>query len=48
MNYPESQLILEEIKKANKVLLNCHRSPDSDSIGSTLAMRSSYRFRQGS
>jgi len=39
MNYPESQLILEEIKKANKILLNCHRSPDPDSIGSTLAMR---------
>jgi phosphoesterase RecJ-like protein len=39
MNYPESQLILEEIKKANKILLNCHRSPDSDSIGSALAMR---------
>lgn len=39
MNYPESQLILEEIKKAKRILLNCHRSPDSDSIGSTLAMR---------
>lgn len=39
MNYPESQLILEEIKKANRILLNCHRSPDSDSIGSALAMR---------
>ena len=39
MNYPESQLILEEIKKANKILLNCHRGPDPDGIGSTLAMR---------
>ena len=39
MNYPESQLILKEIKKAKKILINCHRSPDSDSIGSTLAMR---------
>ena len=39
MNYPESQLILDEIKKAKRILLNCHRHPDSDSIGSTLAMR---------
>ncbi len=38
MNYPESQQILEEIKKASKILLNCHRHPDSDSIGSALAM----------
>ncbi len=38
MNYPESQLILEEIKKANKILVNCHRSPDPDSFGSALAM----------
>jgi phosphoesterase RecJ-like protein len=39
MNYPESQLILEEIKKAKKILLNCHRGPDSDTIGSALSMR---------
>lgn len=39
MHYKESQLILDEIKKANKILLNCHRSPDSDSIGSALALR---------
>jgi len=39
MNYPQSQLILDEIKKANKILLNCHRSPDPDSIGSTLALK---------
>ncbi len=38
MNYPESQLILEEIKKANKILLNCHRSPDPDSVGSALSI----------
>ena len=38
MNYPESQLILEEIKKANKILLNCHRGPDSDTVGSALSM----------
>ncbi len=39
MNYPESQQILEEIKKANKVLLNCHRGPDPDSIGSNLSLK---------
>ena len=39
MNYPESQLILDEIKKAKKILLNCHRGPDSDTVGSALAMR---------
>lgn len=39
MNYKQSQEILEEIKKADKILLNCHRSPDPDSIGSALALR---------
>ena len=39
MNYKESQLILDEIKKSNKILLNCHRSPDPDSIGSALALQ---------
>ena len=39
MNYPQSQLILDEIKKANKILLNCHRNPDPDSIGSALAVK---------
>lgn len=39
MNYPESQLILEEIKKAKNILLNCHRGPDSDSVGSALSMK---------
>src|SRR3990167_9084074 len=39
MNYKESAQILEEIKKAKKILLNCHRSPDPDSIGSVLAMK---------
>jgi len=43
MNYPESQLILGEIKKANRILLNCHRGPDSDSVGSALAMNSVLR-----
>lgn len=40
MNYQESQQILDEVKKANKILLNCHRGPDSDSVGSSLAMQS--------
>lgn len=39
MNYKESKQILEEVKKANKILVNCHRSPDPDSVGSALAMR---------
>lgn len=38
MNYPESQLILEEIKKAKRILVNCHRSPDPDSVGSALSI----------
>lgn len=39
MNYPESQKILEEIKKAKRILVNCHRSPDPDGIGSALALK---------
>lgn len=38
MNYSESLPILEEIKKASKILINCHRSPDSDSVGSALGL----------
>ena len=37
MNYPKFKEILEEIKKAQKILVNCHRSPDADSVGSALA-----------
>lgn len=40
MNHKESRQILSEIKKAKKILLNCHSNPDPDSIGSALAMRS--------
>ena len=39
MNYPESQKILKEIKKAKRILVNCHRSPDPDGIGSALALK---------
>lgn len=38
MKYDQSALILEEIKKAKNILVNCHRGPDSDSVGSALAM----------
>ncbi|MGA3291882.1 MAG: bifunctional oligoribonuclease/PAP phosphatase NrnA [Candidatus Microgenomates bacterium] len=40
MNYKLSTKILEEIKKADKILVNCHRGPDSDSVGSALALKS--------
>lgn len=39
MNYKESKKILSEIKKTEKILVNCHRVPDADSIGSAQAMR---------
>jgi phosphoesterase RecJ-like protein len=38
MNYPESQIILDEIKKADKILINCHTTPDADSVGSAFAL----------
>jgi phosphoesterase RecJ-like protein len=38
MNYEESKKILEEVKKSKRVLINCHRGPDSDSVGSALAL----------
>ncbi len=38
MNYKESKKILKEIEKAKKILLNCHRGPDPDSIGSALSL----------
>ncbi|OGM30440.1 hypothetical protein A2630_01815 [Candidatus Woesebacteria bacterium RIFCSPHIGHO2_01_FULL_44_10] len=38
MNYSQSKEILEKVKKARKILINCHRGPDSDSIGSALAL----------
>jgi len=33
----KSQLILAEIKKANRIVITAHKSPDGDSIGSSLA-----------
>ena len=38
MNYKESRQILEEIKKAKNILINCHRGPDPDAIGCALSM----------
>lgn len=38
MNYKESAEILAEINKSNKILANCHRGPDADSVGSALAL----------
>lgn len=38
MNYKESAIIFSTIKKAGRILINCHRGPDSDSVGSALAL----------
>lgn len=37
-NYSSSKSILEEIKKAKNILINIHRNPDLDSIGSATAL----------
>jgi len=37
-NYPSSKSILDEIKQADNVLINVHRNPDLDSIGSATAL----------
>jgi phosphoesterase RecJ-like protein len=39
MHYQESKAIYEEIKKAKKILTNCHQSPDWDSVASALAIK---------
>lgn len=38
MNYDLSPVILEKAKAAKKILINCHQSPDPDSVGSSIAM----------
>ncbi len=38
MNYPESKKILEEINRAERILVNLHRGPDPDSFGSAFAL----------
>jgi len=37
INYPESKKILDKIKSAKNILINVHRNPDLDSIGSATA-----------
>lgn len=39
MNYTQSEQILAEIKRAKNILLNCHPTPDGDTVSSALAMR---------
>lgn len=39
MNYKESKEILERARKAKRILVNCHRGPDSDAVGSALALK---------
>lgn len=36
--YSQSQSVLQEIKKAENILINVHRNPDLDSLGSATAM----------
>jgi phosphoesterase RecJ-like protein len=38
MNYKESKKILSEIKKAKKILVNCHYAPDYDSIAACVSI----------
>lgn len=38
MNYNESKVIEGEIEKAQNILINCHKDPDPDSVGSALAL----------
>lgn len=37
-NYLQSEEILSEIKKSNNILINVHRNPDLDSLGSATAL----------
>lgn len=43
MNYKKSGEILEKINKSSKILINCHRGPDSDSVGSATAMATALK-----
>ena len=38
MNYDKSEEVLEKIKGVERILINCHRNPDADSMGSALAL----------
>lgn len=37
-NYPESEPIFKEISKAKNILINVHRNPDLDTVGSATAL----------
>ena len=39
MHFAESKKILERLKDAHSILINVHRNPDLDSVGSTLAFK---------
>lgn len=39
MTYPESQTILSTIQNAQNILLNVHRNPDLDTVGSSMALK---------
>jgi len=41
MKYKDSKKLLKELKKAKRILINVHRSPDQDGIGSALSF---YEF----
>ena len=38
MHYKKSKEVLEKIKRSDRILINCHRKPDPDSVGSATAM----------
>lgn len=38
MNYRLSSKILKKVKGSQRILINCHRSPDPDSVGSALSL----------
>jgi len=38
MHYKESKRILQEIRRAKRILVNCHEHPDADSVGGALAL----------
>lgn len=38
MEYTDSKTIFEKISASNNILLNCHKHPDADSVGSSLAL----------
>lgn len=43
-HYPQSQLILKKIKDSNNILINVHKNPDLDTVGSALAMFESITY----